>query len=220
MNTSYKAVIFDLDGTLADSVESIAYTANRALAAFGFKGFETERFKEFAGDGADTLIKRCLKAAGDDKLEYFDRVYKKYKELFKHDCLYNVKAYDGIEELLDELKKSKIKTAVLSNKPHERAVDVVNGLFGEGFIDIVLGHSIEREKKPSPDGAKLIAEKFGLSVKNCIYVGDTNVDMQTGKNAGMLTVGVTWGFREEEELIKNGADIIINKPCEILNLIL
>ncbi len=220
MDTAYKAVIFDLDGTLANSLESIAHCANMALNAFGFNSFELQRYKNFVGDGADTLIMRCLKAAGDEKLEYFKRVYEKYKELFKTGCLYNVKAYDGIEELLNNLKQSKIKTAVLSNKPHERTVDVVNSLFGNELIDIVLGHSEDREKKPSAQGARLIADKLGVSVSQCVYAGDTNVDMLTGKNAEMLTVGVLWGFRQKDELIKNGADIIVSEPSEIYDIIL
>lgn len=212
----YKAAIFDLDGTLADSLESIAYSANRAIEAFGYKAFEVERFKEFAGDGADTLIKRCLINAGDKKLEDFEKVFEKYKELFKVDCMYKVKPFDGVVELLEELKAKGIKLAVLSNKPQERTEDVIKALFGDELFDVVLGHSEEREKKPSPDGAIYIAEKFGTSLEECVYVGDTNTDMKTGKASNMFTVGVTWGFRDSLELFENGADKIIDKPLELL----
>lgn len=219
LDKKIKAAVFDLDGTLADTLESIAYSANKAIEAFGFNGFEVERFKKFAGDGADTLLKRCLEAAGDSNLEYFERVQDKYRESFKTGCLHNVKPYDGITELLNELKKRNIKIAVLSNKPHDRAVDVIEDLFGKGFFDIILGHCKERPKKPSPDTALFIAEKFDVSNEECIYIGDTNTDMKTGKNADMITVGVTWGFREKSELVENGADVIVDKPDEILNLI-
>lgn len=220
LKVDYKAVIFDLDGTLADSIESIAYSANRAIEAFGFKAIEVEKFKKFAGDGADILLKRCLIEAGDSELKNYDNVMEKYKELFKKDYLYNVKPYDGIVKLLNDLKERGIKIAVLSNKPQDRAIDVVNDLFGEGFFDIVLGHCDGREKKPAPDGAIIIAEKLGIKAEECIYVGDTDTDMKTGKNAGMLTVGVIWGFRDRLELFDNGADKIIDEPDEILNIII
>lgn len=218
LKTDFKAVIFDLDGTLADSLESIAYSANRAIEAFGYKPFEVERFKRFAGDGADTLIKRCLKESGDTELKDFEKAFEKYKELFKVDCMYKVKPYDGIVELLEKLKENNVKLAVLSNKPQERTEDVIKALFGDKLFDMVLGHSDKRAKKPSPEGAIYIAEKFGVSAEECVYVGDTNTDMKTGKSAGMFTVGVTWGFRDSLELFENGADKIINKPMEILEL--
>lgn len=214
-----KGCIFDLDGTLSDSLESIAHSANLAIGFYGFKENPIDDYKKYAGDGADELLKRSLIAAGDNNLEYFERVKEKYKEVFKENCMYNVIPYDGICEMLEKLKDNDIKIAVLSNKPHDRAVDVVCKLFGESYFDIVIGQSEKFKRKPSPEGALYIAEKLNIAPECFIYAGDTNTDMKTGKSAGMLTIGVTWGFRTKEELEKNNADYIIDYPLELLNFI-
>jgi phosphoglycolate phosphatase len=214
----YKACIFDLDGTLTDSIDSIAYSANRAIQEFGLKPNSKEDYKRFAGDGVDKLLERSLIAAGDTKLEFFDQVKQKYRELFEKDCMYMVKPYDGIVEVLKELKDKNIKIAVLSNKPHNRTVDVVEAVFGKDYFDIIMGQSRHINRKPSPDGALIIADEFGLLTNECIYIGDTNTDMITGKSANMFTVGVTWGFRERQELEEHNADYIIDSPLELLEI--
>lgn len=214
----YKACIFDLDGTLTDSVESIAYSANRALQECGLAPNSVEAYKQFAGDGVDEMLKRSLIAAGDTKLEYFDQVQLKYREFFAKDCMYQVRPYDGIIELLKELKNKNIKIAVLSNKPHARAVDVVETIFGRDYFDIILGQTKHINRKPSPDGALIIADELGLLTSECIYIGDTNTDMITGNSANMFTVGATWGFRNREELEENDADYIIDNPLQLLEI--
>ncbi len=214
---AFKAVIFDLDGTLADTLESIAYCTNRALAAYGFAPFALERYKYFVGDGAAELIRRVLRSAGDDALEYYDKVKAEYDKLFAKDCMYKVAPYEGIVELLQTLKKRGIKTAVLSNKPHEQAKDVVRTLFGEGLFCAVQGQSESIRKKPSPDGVLYLAEKLGEDRENILYLGDTDTDMKTGKSAGVFTIGALWGFREREELEENYADAVIAMPYELIN---
>lgn len=211
-----KAVIFDLDGTLADSLESIAYCTNRALAKYGFSPFAVERYRYFVGDGAAELIRRALISAGDAGLEYYDRVKAEYDILFAADCMYKVKPYEGITDLLHLLRERGIKTAVLSNKPHARTQDVIRELFGEGLFDAVQGQMETVRKKPSPDGVYAIAGQLGIDVKDILYIGDTNTDMQTGKSAGAFTVGVLWGFRERKELEENHADAIIAAPHELV----
>lgn len=211
-----KAVIFDLDGTLSDSLLSIAYSANLALSAFGFAPFEAGRYKYFAGDGAAELVRRCLRNDGDEGLSHFDEVYGKYCEVFEEYCMYQVKPYEGIPELLNGLKARGIYTAVLSNKPHERTLTVIHDLFGDRLFDVVQGQRDGLPKKPAPDGALKICKKLSVLPEECIYCGDTNTDMKTGKSAGMFTVGVLWGFREKEELARNHADAIIEKPQEII----
>lgn len=217
-----RAVIFDLDGTVADTLESIAYSANMTLEALGLKKRPVEEYNYYAGDGADVLVKRALKVAcGSDERaqELFPDARAKYKEVFEKYCMYHVKPFDGIIEMLDGLKAQGIKIGVLSNKPHERTVVVVNELFGESYFDLVCGQREGIPKKPDPSGARIMLKDFGVEPEECLYVGDTNVDMQTGKNTGMFTVGVLWGFRDREELENNKADAIIAHPLELLNYV-
>lgn len=217
-----KAAIFDLDGTIADTLESIAYSANITLESLGLMKRPVEEYNYYAGDGADVLIMRALKAACENEEqveELYPRARVKYKEVFVDYCMYNVKPFDGIAKLLNGLKARGIKIGVLSNKPHDRAVDVVNELFGEGYFDLVCGQKEGIPKKPDPSGANIMMKEFGIEATECLYVGDTNVDMQTGKNTGMFTVGVLWGFRDREELENNNADAIITHPLELLDYI-
>lgn len=219
MNRLFRAFVFDLDGTLADSVESIAYSANQAIEECGLRANEVERYKEFAGDGAAKMLERSLIAAGDTELHYFEQVQRRYKELFSENCMYQVKVYDGIYDTISVLKEGGMKLGVLSNKPDLRAIDVVEALFGRGYFDKVQGQTDNVPRKPSPAGALKMAGELGLQPAQCIYVGDTNTDMLTGKRAGMFTVGVLWGFRDRKELEENGADLIISHPCELLDVI-
>lgn len=215
-----KAVIFDLDGTLADSLESIQYCANYAIGTCGFEPIPLEKYKIFVGDGADTLIKRCLAYSGDVDGEFYEKAFLQYQVFFKDNCMYHVKPYEGIVETLEELKKAGVKIAVFSNKPHDRTVDVVESLFGAGYFDEILGHSDDRPKKPNPEGVYYLVEKFGVNTEDIAYIGDTSTDMMTGKSAGAWTVGVLWGFRDREELEKHKADVIIDKPADILSQVL
>ena len=215
-----KAVIFDLDGTLADSLESIWYCANYAIGTCGFDPIPLEKYNIFVGDGADTLIKRCLAYSGDTEAEYFEKAFLQYQLFFKEHCMYHVKPYDGIPETLDALKQAGIKIAVFSNKPHERTVDVVETLFGKDYFDEILGQADDRPKKPSPNGVFYLAEKLGVEIQDIAYVGDTSTDMMTGKSAGAWTIGVLWGFRGRDELEKYKADVIIDKPSDILSQVL
>ena len=211
-----RGVIFDLDGTLSDSIISIAYCANRALEKYGLSPFVPDRYKYFVGDGAATLIHRCVENQETDRSDLYEQVKAEYDRLFAVDCMYQVKPYPGIVELLQELKKRQIPIAVLSNKPHPNTLKVIHDLFGDDMFTIVQGQIPQIEKKPSPDGVLYIAEKLGIPAEQFLYVGDTNTDRQTGKNAGAFTVGVLWGFRDRKELEDNDADAIIETPMELL----
>lgn len=215
----YKACILDIDGTLLDSVESIAYVANKVLNTYGLPSQPVEAYNYYAGDGADELMKRALKAGGDLELENFERGRVLYREIFAVDPLYKVTAYDGMPEALSEMKKKGIRLAVLSNKPHTAAVKAVEAIYGTDCFDVIQGQTEGVPRKPSPEGAWKIAKEFGIAPEECIYVGDTDTDMKTGKGAGMLTVGVTWGFRDREELEEHHADVIIDHPLELLKLL-
>ena len=214
-----KAAIFDLDGTLSDSIQSMKICTDEAVAPYGYGPFTEEQYKYFVGDGAANLIKRALIAGGDEKLEHFDEAFAKYKELFSKGCTYGIKTYDGIPELLKELKNRGMKIAVLSNKPHAQTIDVIETLFGKEYFDVIQGQKDGVPIKPSPDGVYQILEQLGLKVEDIVYLGDTSTDMKTGKNAGAFTVGVLWGFRDRKELEENHADAVIAHPLELLELL-
>ncbi len=214
-----KAVIFDLDGTLADTLASLTYCGNRALNRFGFPSFGEQDYKYFVGDGAAVLIRRALERAGDEGLAHFDEVYQEYLRIFARDCMYQVRPYEGIPSLLQELKKRGIRTAVLSNKPHANTLHVVADLFGKASFDQVQGQQEGVPRKPAPDGVYHIERALGVTPQDCLYVGDTAVDMETGNAAGIHTVGVLWGFRDRAELEEAGACSIIDRPAQLLELL-
>lgn len=216
------AVVFDLDGTLSDSIQSLKYSGNACLAEFGFGPFEEEDYKRFVGDGAANLVKRALLASGDTELALFDAAYARYREIFAQHCMDSVKPYQGIEELLKELKKRKLCLAVLSNKPHAETVRVIETLFGKGMFDVIQGQTAELPIKPSPEGVFRISERLEREAgvraepENLLYLGDTGTDMKTGRSAGAFTVGALWGFRGRGELEAFGADAVISHPMELL----
>lgn len=213
----YRACIFDLDGTIEDTVESIAYVANQVLEHFHMTPQPVEDFRYFAGDGADEMIRRSMTAAGGD-LKYLEEGQAMFRSLFAVNPLYKVKAYPGMRETLEELKRRGAKIAVFSNKPHKAAIKAVEAIYGEGFFQVIQGQEERLPKKPAPDGAWEVAARLGVKPEECVYIGDTNTDMQTGNSAGMMTVGVLWGFRDRKELEENHAHKIISRPEELLEI--
>ena len=211
-----KAVIFDLDGTLSDSINSIKYCADKALAPCGIGPFSMKQYCYFIGDGAANLIKRALLAGGDTELKYFDEAFSRYKEIFREHCMYQVVPYQGVPELLAALKESGVRIAVLSNKPHAETIRVVETLFGKGYFDVIQGQREGVAIKPSPEGVFQILVQLFLKAEDILYLGDTATDMKTGKNAGAFTVGALWGFRERQELEESHADAIIEHPMQLL----
>ena len=212
-----KACIFDLDGTLADTLESMAYVTNEIMQKYGLKTLPTDNFRYYSGEGADMLMQRALKDAGDKELIHYEEGRRLYREMFAADPMYKVVPYEGMPETLKELKKRGIRLAVCSNKPHPAAVKVIAQLYGDDF-DMVLGQSDAIRRKPAPDGPLMIAGKFGVRPDECMYVGDTSTDMKTGKAAGMFTVGALWGFRDREELNANGADLVAEHPTDLVKI--
>lgn len=212
-----KAVVFDLDGTLNDTIASIKRSADEALGRFGFGPYTVEQYKYFVGDGAAVLVERCLEAGGDKEHVHFEEAYAEYQKVFEQYCMYRVKPYEGIRELLSALRERGVKLAVLSNKPHKRTEEVIHEIFGEDCFDIVLGQREGIQRKPSPEGVFYILKQLGLTAEEILYLGDTGTDMQTGKSAGAFTVGALWGFRTKEELEENHADVIIENPLKLLD---
>ncbi len=211
-----RAVLFDLDGTLSDSIASIKYCADRAVAPYGIGPFSVEQYYYFVGDGAANLVKRCLAAGGDEGLVHFEEAYARYLDLFREDCMYQVKPYEGMPEALAALKERGLKLAVLSNKPHLETIRVVEALYGKDCFDVIQGQEPGLAIKPSPDGALRVFEKLGVEAGSVLYLGDTATDMKTGKNAGAFTIGALWGFRERGELEEGGADAVIAHPRQLL----
>lgn len=209
-------VIFDLDGTLSDSIYSIKYCTDAVMAKYGYGPFTVKQYQYFVGDGAANLIKRALIEGGDKDLTHFEEAFAAYKEIFREHCMYKVKPYDGIVELLADLNKRGVKLCVLSNKPHAETVNVIETLFGKGYFDVILGQTEQIPIKPSPEGVYAILEKLGIDASQALYLGDTATDMKTGKGAGLFTVGALWGFRDYKELSDNHADAIIERPEELL----
>lgn len=214
-----KLCIFDLDGTLTNTIPAISHFGNTALGAYGFPEIEPEKYKILVGNGRDVLIHRMLKCVTADTDENFDKVGRAYDRAYESNPLYKTKPYDGIPELLDILKANGVKIAVLSNKPHNVASDVVKMFFGDKF-DAAYGQRKGIKTKPAPDGALMLAKELGVSPSEAAFIGDTYVDIETGKNSGMLPIGVLWGFRDRNELENAGAAHIVAKPAEIADIIL
>lgn len=211
-----RGVIFDLDGTLSDSIHSIKYSGDRTMERFGYGPFSVEQYKYFVGDGAANLVRRALEAGGDRELTHFREAYTLYREIFRENCMYQVRPYNGIPELLAALRAREVKIAVLSNKPHAETVNVIETLFGKNCFDVIQGQKEDVPIKPSPEGVFRIMEQFEMTAEDMLYLGDTATDMKTGKNAGIFTIGALWGFRERRELEEGGADAIIGYPLELL----
>lgn len=214
-----RACIFDFDGTLADTLTTISHFANRALAECGYPTLAKERYRFLVGNGVDRLMRDTLAEVCDEVTE--ERVLAlrhAYDNGYDNAPLHLTAPYDGICELLIKLKERGILLAVLSNKPHYLTAQITASLFPETF-DLCYGQRDEVARKPAPDGALLIAEELGVLPNECLYLGDTGIDMKTGNAAGMTTVGVCWGFRSKEELSENGAQHLITHPLAVLDLL-
>lgn len=215
----YKVCIFDLDGTLTDTVESLTYSVNATLSELGLSQITEEQCKAFVGSGARKLIERSLNAAGDPELLHVEKAMEVYGRVFKENCTYHVAPYEGIVEMLDTLKALGVHLAVLSNKPHLQTKDVVATFFGTKTFTCVQGQQEGIPRKPDPAAVFMIAKELNVATEECLYIGDSDVDMQTGNAAGVTTIGVTWGFRSREILKENGAVYIVDKAEEIISIV-
>lgn len=214
-----KLCIFDLDGTVLDTVHTIAYYGNLALSKHGIEPIDVKEYNYFAGNGAVNLIKRALRFRDCLTDEVFEKVFADYNTAYNADTSYLTAPFDGIRETLDAMKARGIQMAILSNKPHFATCGVITSLFGDGYFDRVYGQREDVPIKPDPTAVHQIMNELNAKPEECLYIGDTGTDMKTGKNAGLRTVGVLWGFRGKEELLENGADVIIENPCQLLDCI-
>ncbi len=211
-----KTVIFDLDGTLLDSIEDIASSMNKVLESLQLPTHKIEDYKHFVGGGVDILVENAL---SNQSKEIKYEVIKRFKIEYDGKLHSKTLPYDGIYELLDELKKLDINLAVLSNKPHEFTVSYVNHFFKNYNFKEIHGQKKDVPKKPDPKAALDIVKCLDSSCENTYFIGDTKIDMQTAKSANMTAIGVLWGFRDEKELRDFGADFIVSNPLEILKIL-
>lgn len=214
-----KGVIFDLDGTLLDSLSDISSAMNTVLVRNGFPSHEECTYRYFVGDGAEELIRRSVpKEVSSDSAE-ISRLLSELGEEYARNLFVQTKPYEEIIEMLKILRSRGLKLGVLSNKMDRFAKQTVDYYFKDQQIDSVCGAREDFPKKPHPAGAFWVADQMGVEAEDCLFLGDTKTDMLTAQGAGMFGVGVLWGFRDAEELLLSGALYLIDTPLEILDLL-
>ena len=201
-----------MDGTVLDTLDDLADSVNRSLREFGLP--EVSRFQvgQSLGNGAKYLIRHCLPEGSDEAL--CEQVLSFYKPWYDAHCLIKTKPYDGILQLMETLRADGVSQAIISNKP-DSAVQELAEAFFPGLMDVVIGESPAVKRKPSPDTVLAAASQMGLMASDCVYIGDTEVDLETARNAGMDCIPVSWGFQTEEQLRAAGAEEIIRSPEEL-----
>ena len=213
----YKAAIFDLDGTLIDSLADLADSANEMLAGFGFPRHDLDKYRYFVGNGSRKLIERCLPAEKAADSAFVDEALAKYKLCYDRNLTHKTVCYEGIMDMLTALQAKHIPLGICTNK-HQSAADIiVDKLFPKDMFVSVIGDCKDMPRKPDPKKVLQIAAKMGVKPAEVAYFGDTSVDMDTANNAGMLPIGVTWGFRPREELVEHGAKILLDTPMELFS---
>ena len=212
-----KAVIFDLDGTLINSLEDIAICANQVLEELNYKVHEIQAYKKFVGDGALVLMQNALPKECSAK--EINLCFQRFIDVYDLNIHNNTKPYEGIYELLNKLEALNIKKGILSNKPHEFTLKYAQNLFNQYTFDQVYGQKKGIAKKPDPTLAIQIANNLQIPCEKIFYVGDTPTDIKTAQNANMKSIGVLWGFRTLEELKDQGADFIVKNPAELWDVL-
>ncbi len=215
---TYKAILFDLDGTLLDTLEDLGNSVNGVLEKRDLPTHTLDEYRYFVGDGTAMLITRAL-PQGNRNDETVRACLEELREAYGRNWNVNTRPYEGIPEMLDALTEHGLKMAVLSNKQHEFTTLCVADLLPNWTFDVVFGQRDEVRRKPDPAGAVEVAERLNLPPADFLYLGDSAVDMKTATAAGMFPVGVLWGFRPAEELLEGGAQALIERPLDILDLL-
>ena len=208
--------IFDIDGTLLNTIDSISFHINKTLEEFGLDKIDKDKVRDFVGNGPVVLVNKTLDFLGvsDDK-DFRKNFLDTYNKSYDDDPTYLLKPYDGIKESIDILKERGEIMACFSNKPDSTCKKVISHVFDKGYFDYILGYKESYERKPSPEGIMIIKERFGVDFSDILYFGDSEVDMKCGKNSGIFTVGCSWGFRSREVLEKENPNLIIDDPKDI-----
>lgn len=214
----FKAIIFDLDGTLLDTLEDLSSAANRVLEQNGFPTHDTDAYRYMVGDGAVVLMRRALPEDRRTDVIIHDCV-RAFREEYERKWKIKTRPYDGVTEMLDALTAHGVKMAVLSNKPDDFTMRCVSEYFSQYIFALVLGQRDTVPLKPDPSGAVEISRFLNIPPSQFLYLGDTAIDMKTAVAAGMFPVGALWGFRSGQELLENGARLLIKRPAELLGLL-
>lgn len=214
----FEAVLFDLDGTLLDTIEDLTDSMNEALKRLGFPVHDSEACKMFVGDGVEKFALRALPKNRRDEVTVA-RCVTGMREVYSKRWAQKTRPYDGIPELLDNLTRREIKLAVLSNKPHDSTQEMVTKLLSKWRFDPVVGARPSVPRKPDPTLALHIAQQLRVAPETFLYLGDTGTDMRTARGAGMFPVGALWGYRTAKELKSTGADVLVAHPSEVLQLL-
>ncbi len=213
------AVLFDLDGTLLDTLEDLADSTNAALAAEGLPTQPLDSYRYFVGDGVENLIRRSAPESASADEALLSRLAKRMRDEYARRWSLKTRPYDGVAEMLEALSARRIPAAVLSNKPHDFTSEMVRHYFGASRFVVTLGARPGVPRKPDPTAALEVAATVGRPAAQFLYLGDTNTDMQTARAAGMYPVGALWGFRPESELREAGAARLVAHPRELLGLL-
>jgi phosphoglycolate phosphatase len=211
----FKAVLFDLDGTLMDTLEDLGDAMNFILRQFKFPEHPLESYKYFVGEGIDVLVRKALPKDQTDET-IFKRCAAAMKSEYAKRCTAKSHPYEGIPDLLDAFADMGMKMVILSNKPHDQTCYVVSCCLSQWQFETVLGSRPNVPKKPDPSEPIKIADQLNILPQEFLYLGDTSIDMQTAAAAGMYGTGVLWGFRPAEELIEGGARILVRTPADLL----
>lgn len=216
----YRAVLFDLDGTLLDTIDDLADAMNSALAACGLPAHpDVARHRYFVGDGVRNYVLRVLPEPLRGDEETIARVTARYRAVYSQGWHVKTRAYDGIVELVRELKRRGLRQAVLSNKPDDFSRETVRHFLGLEYFEVVRGAGGELPLKPDPASALAVARDMHVPPGEFAYVGDTATDMRTAVAAGMFAVGALWGFRTAKELLESGAQALIERPMDLLKVL-
>ncbi|MDO4938831.1 MAG: HAD-IA family hydrolase [Lachnospiraceae bacterium] len=214
-----RACIFDLDGTIINTLESLTYAVNKSLEELGYPGTDPEHVRSFIGCGGRNLIRKAVALYSNPDEDDIDDAYRTYKRIFAEWCTYGNTAYEGVPEALREFKARGIKLAVTSNKSQQGVEACIHKVYGEGLFDVIRGERPGIPLKPDPSTILKAAEELGVRPEECIYVGDGETDMEAGRAAGCLTVGVTWGYRPREVLEQYQPDCLIDHMEDLSMLI-
>ena len=210
---AYRAAVFDLDGTLLNTLADLADSGNELLASYGMAPHPEPAFRYFVGNGSRKLMERILPGKSPEQI---DEALGRYKAIYEKHLTAKTTPYAGIEETLSALKARGVQMAVCTNKHISAAEALIRKYFPADTFDAFEGDRPGVPRKPDPAHVRIVLEKMGVRPEETVYLGDSGVDMQTAVNAGTLPVGVLWGFREKDELMENGAQILLSKPSELL----